>query len=390
MSDNVTQLNTDVRPEPSWPKKKILLLAGIAAVVCAVLALILFREALNLDGVRRWGKYLNIKNDASFGSYSFDAHNSNQYDNFDGGLAVASIGGLSTFRENGENLFVLQQQIDLPQLLVNENMAVAYDVGGSGLVALDKNRGEVLRLEESHPILDADLSSRGKICVSSSAGGYKSVLSVYNEEQDLIYRWLSSSAYYPLCAAAPDSNRIAAVAVGQADGVFDSSICVFQTDREEIVHQFSLGSELFYDLFFTDDDELCAVGEKALHFVATDGKEIGTYLYRDPYLKDFDRGGDGFLTLSTNMYRAGNRYSLTTVNENGREIANRFLGQEVLDLSACGRYIAVLTQGKLTVYTQSLAVYHETTDVAGATSVVMRNDGTVLLLGNGQGKLYIP
>ena len=390
MSDNVTQLNTDNQPTPRLPAKKLVILAAIAVFVCAIVALFLFKEKWNLDSVKRWGKYLNVRNDENFGRYSFDSHGSNCYENFDDGLAVASIGGLIVFNEAGQERFALQQPIELPQMLVSDQMAVAYDVGGTALIALDKQRGEVLRLEETHPILDADLSRSGMICLSSSAGGYKSVLSVYNEEQDLIYRWLSSSAYYPLCAVAPSSNRIAAISVGQADGEFESSICMFETDQEQIVDQFRLGSELFYDLIFTQDDALCAVGENALHFVSIDGKEIGTYAYRDGYLKDFTHGGDGFLTLSTNMYRAGNRYSLTTVNEKGREIATRYLGQEVLDLSACGKYIAVLTQGKLTIYTPSLSVYHEATDVVGVTSVVMRADGTALLIGNGQGTLYIP
>ena len=105
---------------------------------------------------------------------------------------------------------------------------------------------------------------------------------------------------------------------------------------------------------------------------------------------DFDSSGNGFLALSTNMYRAGNRYSLVTVDEKGRKIADCYIGQEILDMSAGGRYIAVLTPGKLTIYTHTLDVYHETTNVTDATSVVMREDGSVLVMGGGNGRLYIP
>ncbi len=90
------------------------------------------------------------------------------------------------------------------------------------------------------------------------------------------------------------------------------------------------------------------------------------------------------------MYKAGNRYSLITVDEKGNELASVYLGQEVLSLSACGKYVAVLTPEGLTIYTPSLAVYHQTDNTGNATSVVMREDGTALLLGGGQGRLYIP
>jgi len=91
-----------------------------------------------------------------------------------------------------------------------------------------------------------------------------------------------------------------------------------------------------------------------------------------------------------NTYRAGNRYSLVTVDKKGQRIAGTYIGQEILSLSACGRYIAVLTAEGLTIYTQNLSVYAQTIETGNATDVVMREDGSVLLLGNGQGRLYIP
>ena len=96
------------------------------------------------------------------------------------------------------------------------------------------------------------------------------------------------------------------------------------------------------------------------------------------------------MTLALNMYRAGNRYRLVTVDNKGNKIAELYLGKEILDLSSSGRYIAVLTPEGLTIYTQNLAVYHETLETGNATSVLMREDGSVLLLGNGKGHLYIP
>ena len=90
------------------------------------------------------------------------------------------------------------------------------------------------------------------------------------------------------------------------------------------------------------------------------------------------------------MYRAGNRNSLVTMDDQGREIATLYLGEEILDLSAAGSYIAVLTADRLTIYTDNLEVYAETVDISAATSVLMREDGSVLLLGGGKGWLYLP
>lgn len=390
MSDNVTRMEPEQSPNRRGLWKKIVVFAVVVAAVCGLVALILFSDGLNLDSLRRWVKYMNVSGDGSYGVYTFDSHSSNRYESFGDGLAVASVSGLTVFDEQGEELFSLQKQMALPQLQVRGDLAMVYDVGGGSLLALHRQNGEVLRLEENRAILDADLSDGGYLCTSSSASGYKSVLSVYNGSQNLIYRWLSSTTYIPLCTVSADGRWLAAVGLGQSGGAFESSLLLFRTDSEEIQRSVSLGSQLIYDLMFVGDKTICAVGETSVRFLSLDGELLGSYAYEDRYLKDFTDGGDGFLTLAVNMYRAGNRYTLVTVDEKGRELASVYLGQEILDLSACGRYIAALTPEGLTVYTQSLSVYAETVDTGSATSVVMRKDGSVLLLGNGQGKLYLP
>lgn len=370
--------------------RRIAALVGIVVLVLAVVGVIIFRDSLNLDSLRRWVKYMNVSEQSEYGSFAFDAHSSNCYAEFDGGLAVASVGGLNTYDASGGERHVLQQQLTLPQLQVKGKLALAYDAGGKNLLLLHKSSGEVLRLEENRPILDADLSESGQLCISSSASGYKSVLSVYGKNQKLIYRWLSSTAYLPLCAMSPSGKELAAVSLGQEEGVFESSVCIFRTDSDEQLGTFPLESQLIYDLYYVDDQTLCAVGENSAQLITTAGESLGSYSYTDRYLKDFHQGGNGFLTLSLNMYRAGSRYSLVTLDYRGNVLGEEYIGQEILDLSACGRYIAVLTPQSLTIYTSSLEVYHETPETGSATNVVMRADGSVLLLGSGQGRLYIP
>lgn len=389
MSDNVTELNLEPMPERKGLVKKIVTFLVVIVAVLAFVSLVLFSDGLNLDSLRRMVKYLNVDT-GSYGYFVFDSHGSNQYAAVGDGLAVASVSGLEVYDKEGEEIFVLQKQMDLPQVQVRGELSMAYDVGGKTLLMLHSREGEVLRLEEKRPILDADLSDGGYLCLSTSASGYKSVLSVYSNDQDLIYRWLSSTTYIPLCTISPNGRDLAAIALGQSEGVYESSLYVFKTDSEEIQQTVSLGSELIYDVAFVKDDVVCAVGESAVTYINLRGEILGSYSYADQYLKDFDDRGDGFLTLTLNMYRAGNRYSIVNVDDKGNEIASVYVGKEILDISASGRYLAVLTPDDLTIYTQSLHVYHETVETGNATSVVMREDGSVLLMGNGTGRLYVP
>ena len=100
MSDNVSKFD----PNPRRTIRR-----RIAAFVLAVLlvgggiTLYVFRDSLNLDAVRRFVRYLNVKTDETGGSFTFDSHNANQYADLQGGLAVASVSGLSLYDASGSD-----------------------------------------------------------------------------------------------------------------------------------------------------------------------------------------------------------------------------------------------------------------------------------------------
>lgn len=379
-----------VPPKKRRRIRRIVLFAFTVFLVCAGILLFVFREELTSDNMRRWFKYLNVKDDGSYGVFAFDSHNSNAYAALGDGLAVASVGGVDTFDEYGREVSTSRAGMYLPVIESAEQVALTYDVGGTVLIVTHEEDGELLRIEDNQTILDADLAGDGSFCYSSSSGGYKSILTVYDSQQKLLYRWLSSTMYLPTCAVSSGADRLAAIALNQVDGQYRSQLYLFRTDSEQIDQIVDLSEQLIYDLYFVNQTTICSIGENAAYFLDTDGRLLGTYSYGDTYLKDFSDEGNGFLTLSLNKYKAGNRYSVITVDPAGREIASVYIGQEILDLSVCDEYVAILTTDQLFVFDKQLNLYYETQQIGTATSVVMREDGTVLLLGSGQGELYIP
>ena len=183
---------------------------------------------------------------------------------------------------------------------------------------------------------------------------------------------------------------MAAAALGQSGGAYETEIQIYRTDSEEMADSVSFGGELIYDLTFADEKTILAVGEQHARWYSTAGEQLGSYDYSDYYLKDFDFGGSGFLTLVLNMYQAGNRYQVTTVDAAGEALGSLDFDEQILDFSAAGKYVAVLTAGQLRIYDDTMHLYAQTDNDAGATNVVQRTDGTVILLGSGRAERYVP
>ena len=387
MSDNVSKLNTK---RPGSVAKRVAAFALLAVLVCALVALYVFRDSLNLDAVRRFVRYLDVKNQNASERITFDAHSANQYADLHGALAIASVSGLRVYSDKGDEQATVLASLAAPQIDCGGKYAMAYDAGGYGLVAAHASKGEVLNISTTEPIFDADIASDGSICYVSTESGYKTVAYVYNERQQMIYRWLSSSQFLPLCTVKSGTKTLACVSLGQSGGIYESSVVLLKTDSDQIEKTVSLGNELIYDLEFTDNDTLCAVGENSISYLTSSGERMGKYDYDDAYLKDFSFGGSGFLTLTLNMYKAGNRYRVVTVGTDGEEIGSLSTDAQILDVSAAGAYVAVLTAKNLTIYNAALEQYAEQENTGSATNVVMRDDGSAILLGSGQGTLFVP
>lgn len=384
MSDQVTQLNEKGRGSRVW---RIVLFALLAVFVCGAVALYVFRDELDADKLFTPSKSGEAQTAQRI---TFDAHSANQYAAFDGQLAIGAVSGLRVYSMKGEQTVAVNASLATPQILTADKHVLAYDAGGHTLIEAHRRKGEVLSLTTAEAILDADVAPDGSVCYTDCESGSKTVTYVYNKEQQMIYRWLSTSQFLPLCTVNSGASTLACIAMGQSGGIYESSLVVLHTDEEQIAATVSLGNELIYDLEFVGGDTLCAVGESSLHFLSSSGTRLGKYDYQGAYLRDFSFDGDGFLTLSLNMYQTGSRYSVVTVGYDGSLRGTLPFDAQILDISAAGGYVAVLSAQKVMIFDQTMQLISEQENAVSATDIVMREDGTALLIGSGFAEPFVP
>ena len=79
-----------------------------------------------------------------------------------------------------------------------------------------------------------------------------------------------------------------------------------------------------------------------------------------------------------------------TVDDQGEEIASLEVRDEILSISAAGRYLGVLYLDRLVIYNEDLQEYAALNGISYARSVLMRQDGTALLAGSQEAELFLP
>ena len=392
--------------EPSPKKKPNIVVRFLAflttlALLLGAVALVVFRDQLNFDALKRYFTYRNLeKNDSGqTESFHYDSGGKGGFDRVGDDLLVWSATGVRLYSAGGVEYLNDPFAFHKPVADTGGKAAVVYDAGGNLLRAY-ANREQVCTLDtvQGREILSARVNPAGRLTVTSREPGYKGVVTVYDEDFQPTVGLRISQRFVLDGILSEDGKTVAVLTMGQGEDTldntisgdgFNSSFRFYHLDEDAPFAACSLGNNVILDLNCSNG-VFWALGESGLTTAGTDGALKGSYDYAGEYLKDYSLEGDGFAALLLGKYRAGSGASLVTVDSEGKEMASLELEDQVLDLASAGRYVAVLTAGGLDIYTKDLKPYGTLENSAGSRSVVLRSDGTAILVGNETARLFIP
>lgn len=363
----------------------------VLVLVLGVVAAAAYRDGTGFDVLRRRLSYRRTQSSGSQTGYQYDASAQNRYADLDGTLVVLSDTRLQVIGGESQEIWAADVSMKNPAIHQGGGRAVAYDIGGTELYVVDA-AGELLHLsnKESEPLISARLNEDGWLAVTAERQGYKGAVTVYNASLEKPSFVFNSSERFVTDACVGRSGRyLAAVTLGQESGTFVSSMVLYSMTEEEPMAAYDVSDGLVAAIA-EQDGRLVTVSDTCLTLAGPDGKVTGTYGYGGSYLRGYALGGEDFSALLLNRYQSGSVGRLVSVDGDGTAVASLEVSQEVLDLSAAGRYLAVLYADRLVIYNRELQVYAALNGTDFAGNVIMRRDGAALLLSADSGRLFLP
>ena len=370
-------------------KNRVLWLTiAIVAVVSAV-AVILLWDQSSFDGLRRSFLYARADKDESGCAllYRYDSDTSGQFTVLEGSLVSVSQGRLQLQSEKGERLVNESLQFSHAAVADNGMRAVVYDVGGRGLYMLS-DKGILWQKENDGELLCVTINEKNQVTVTSNLLGYKAGVRVYDETGEPIFEFASSQRFCVAAAASDDGRYLGILTMGQEENNFASYLVVYRMNAQEPLATTELPGGFAYDLCWTDHG-FCVIAEDGLFYVRPDGTLAASYDYSGDYLRRVSPGG-GYMAVLLSHYRSGSQCALSIVDNDGGLLASGELEGEVLSLSAAGRYIGVLYGDSLVIYNKEMEREATLNDISEARAVVMRADGSAVLIGAESARLYLP
>lgn len=382
--------NKPKEEEKRHPVRGFLSFALLLAAVLLVVLFAAYRDGTGFDILRRYLHYGRSEQVGGAVVYRYDAASKNRFALLGESLVVLSDASLRLFDGAGEEVWAAPVTMSAPALVTGGGRAAAYDVGGTSLYVLDET-GLLLELtaDEEEPYISATLNGKGELAVTAQKRGYKGSVKVYDQalNPDPVFEFQSSRRF--LLDGYVLGNRLAAVTLGQENGVFVSCVGLYDLskDANEPERSYNISGGLAAAVG-EQQGKLAVVADSSLTFA--DGGGECSYSYGGAYLREYDLGGAGFAALLLNRYRSGSVGRLVTVDTEGEVLGTLDIREEVLSVSASGRYLAVLYTDHLAVYNQDLQPYAALQGTGDARSALMRPDGSVLLLSAGTASLFLP
>lgn len=393
MADTTRDIWNDGEKQDKKKSHKLRGFLTFLLVLVVVLAVVLFaayRDGTGFDVLRR---YLNYGSGGQAGSdtvYEYDASASSRFAMLGDRLVVLSDTRLRILDADGSEVWAVSVNMASPALESGGGRAVAYDVGGHMLYVLDEN-GQLLHLtaEENEYFIAATLNEDGWLAVTAKVQGRKGLVSVYDPEMEPFFAFRSSRRFVVDACVLGDGDGLAAVTLGQENSVFVSNVVLYDMTGEDPVADYDITDGLAAAVGWRDD-RVAIVSDTCLTFASEKGELDAEYRYNGAYLREFDLGGDGFTALLLNRYQSGSVGRLVTVASDGTELGSLDVAEEIQDISASGRYLAVLYLDRLVIYNENLETYASLRGTEFARGVLMRPDGSALLLSSEYARLFLP
>lgn len=389
------------KPQPKKPNILLRLALGLLtlAVVLAGAAVVIFRDRLNLDDFKRWYTYrsLALNDSGQAESFHYSGSDSDVFVDLDGDLLVCGKNSISLYSGSGVQYIDQPVSFSSPAAHSAGAAAVVYDAGGNDLYVYRK-REQVFSLHSDNMLLSARLNDSGLLTVVTQQAGYRGVVTVYDAGFNPTAALSLSSVYVMDAVVSSDGGTLCIASVFQTDGNFTSSLLLYNlgqltadgVSRDAVPFAASpLDGSLVLDLGGSGDRHW-VLGDRGLWVLDAQGTALGGLDWSDRILKAFSLSGDGFAAALLGRYRTGSQSTLSIVDSDGALTGSLDLDEQVLSISAAGRYFAVLTADRLDIYTKDLSLYSSLEGTHGAQKVLLHRDGSAILISSGTARLYVP
>ncbi len=343
------------------------------------------------SGMTLFTRLFVYDNQTSNYTFPHETIGKSNFANLDYHLLASSERTIKVFSQQGEKRLELPVVYENPTISQSKTMAVLYDAGGQDLSVISSD--EVLfstSLPHEEFIISASINQNGWLAITSKLGGYKAVVTVYDDTFKPVVSIQLSSAYVSNAIVTPDCKGVYVLTEGQSEGVFESKLLYYRFDYSTTpTNELSLGDNLVLTMQ-TTNNRIWVLSENKLYSLLSSGEISSTYDYSEKYLKFANLTSYDFATILISHSPTGTGGELLTIGSDGFVIGRITVDESVLSISSDGQYVSILTANSVKLYNSKLKLIQDFDFIQEAEHLVSFSNGSIMLMTEELASLLIP
>lgn len=254
------------------------------------------------------------------------------------GVTVLTKGNLISYMSNGKRSVKAPHGFTNPIVEEGNKRLLTYDRGGYNF-RVDTNSDTVGEKKLENQIVSAQIASNGYVGVITNHNQYASVITVYDNKLNEVYKY-SSSERLTLIAFAPDNRSVITTGVATNSGSLSAIVLELNITSKEDVKRTIVQDILPLETTYTVDGKVIIVGSSEVVTFDSSGGDFKRYNIRGPLQKFTSASSNETVLVTENLV---NGTSIITVLAADGITANSFkLSDTAKDVHCDGSRIVVL------------------------------------------------
>lgn len=299
------------------------------------------------------------------------------------GKVTTAVGSLNyeTFNKNGKQILFRQHGFLNPAIAQSESRFVLYDRGSTGYSV--NNMEKVLYAGDlENKIYSAAVSRDGTVAFATSSVEYKSQLMVVDDKNVNVYNWYSAGADLSAVTVADNGKKIAAATMSATGGKFVSTLYIFDIKKDAPIFTLDLDDTIVVSMERVSSKTFLVLCNNQAFLYDWEGGQL--YHYQPVGVMKLGKVNDEHLLFAESVTGNSGGSVITLVDKKAEEVNTFTVSETIKDIAYSKKAVYILSDHRITAYTQSGNVAAEIPCDFSVTDLVPYEDDGVLAVGFGE------
>ena len=258
-----------------------------------------------------------------------------------------------------------------PVIDFKDGKAIVYDTD-SGKLRIQTTSKVVSEMKLNNKITCGAIGAKGNFAVSSITSNNQTLFTAYSKSGEEIFKWNFAGELVTCIDLSSDGKYAVVGAIKSTDAETHSKVYVFKFDSKEYVSCFDFNQSLVVSVRYVKSHDVEVITDKGRAYIADNTTKESETDFGSNTLHDISHIDDRYTAISTLKYGSDSSV-VVDVFDCDEKLYTVDVGSSAKAVSVNERYMAVLTDSKVTVYNKKGEVKAEMSADVSASDVIVSN-----------------